>query len=99
MPGKAGKPGDLKDGLSPFAGLPVEIRQVVIVGTGDQFALAQFEVSVPVAKPAVNAAGMVKFPNPAHGLEGFRQRTLIVVGITYKHLSAVRSMTDKCLLN
>ncbi|MGB5146634.1 MAG: hypothetical protein WBN86_05855 [Porticoccaceae bacterium] len=71
-----------RHGLLPFTGLPVEIREVEIVSAGGQFALAQFEIFFPVAELAINAAGMVEFPIPTHGLEGLRQCPPIVVCIT-----------------
>lgn len=65
-----------------FTSLPVEIRQVVIVGADDQFVLAQFEIFFPVTESVINAAGMVECRVFTHGLEGIRQCPAIVVGVT-----------------
>jgi hypothetical protein len=47
-----------------------------------KFTLAELEIFFPVVESAINAAGVVDFPVPAHGLKGFRQCPPIVVGIT-----------------
>ncbi len=60
----------------------MEIRQVEIVGASGQFTLAQLEIFSTVTEAAIDAAGMVEFPIPAHGLKGLRQCAHIVVGVT-----------------
>ncbi len=65
------------NGFFLFPCFPVETGQIVVVGAINHAPFTQIQVFVPIAKLAVDAAGMLDFPVASHGLECLGQKAQI----------------------